>query len=84
MKAINNVANNLWWLNVGYENSKEVGHYFDLDETTKAYELGSKKVSWLDYSNDEDWDMESYYNEFDNWWDSLSEMKRVEILNNFN
>ena len=53
-------------------NINNFAHHFDLDQTSKAYELGGKKTHWTDYSNgDADWDEESYYADFDAWWDGL-------------
>ena len=77
---------------------KTIGRSFDLDQTTKAYELGGKNVYWTDYTfdwynnlseeeqmKDENldnaWDMDAYYQDFDNWWMSLSTEKQNEIYN---
>ena len=73
---------------------KTIGRSFDLDQTTKAYELGGKNVYWTDYTfdwynnlseeeqmKDETWDMDRYYQDFDNWWTSLSTEKQNEIYN---
>ena len=77
---------------------KTIGRSFDLDQTTKAYELGGKNVYWTDYTYDwynnlsqeeqmkeanldNAWDMDKYYEDFDNWWMSLSTEKQNEIYN---
>lgn len=60
----------------------DVGHYFDLDQTTKAYELGNADKHWTDYSNgDDSWDEESYYNDFDEWWKELPQEEKERIYN---
>lgn len=56
------------------------GHYFDLDETTRAYELGGVNKHWTDYTEgEEEWDENSYYEDFGDWWDYLpfEEQKRI-------
>ena len=58
----------------------KVGHYLDLDQTSKAYDLGGVGKHWTDYSNDEDgWDEDAYYSDFDKWWDSLSPQEKNRI-----
>lgn len=58
----------------------KIGHGFDLEQTTNAYRLGGKKMHWTDYSigNDE-WDEDSYYRDFNSWWDELPEDEKVRI-----
>ena len=54
--------------------------YFDLDQTTKAYELGGKTTHWTDYTNGENsWDEDAYYADFDTWWNSLPVEERERI-----
>jgi len=66
------------------------GKYFDLDQTERAYQLGGKKVTWMDYAyseeeqkeHDEMWDIESYFADFDAWWDSLEDEQKMSIGKN--
>lgn len=56
------------------------GLYFDLYETTEAYELGGVNKHWTDYTIEYDkWDEEAYYKDFNSWWSNLSfdEQKRI-------
>ena len=78
-------------------NTKELGHYFDLDQTAKAYELGGNTTHWSDYTHDwynklsaeeqlrdenldNAWDVDAYYAACEEWWDHLTESKRLEII----
>lgn len=57
-----------------------IGHGFDLEQTTNAYHLGGKKTHWTDYSTgDDEWDEDSYYRDFNSWWDELPEDEKVRI-----
>ena len=46
---------------------KYIGTSFDLDQTSKAYDLGGVNVSWIDYTFD--------------WYNALSEEEQMEVLN---
>ena len=73
-----------------------IGTSFDLDQTTKAYELGGESIYWTDYTFkwfnelpeseqnkhlDNAWDMDKYYKDFDEWWQNLPSSKQEEIYN---
>jgi hypothetical protein len=62
--------------------TKELGHFFDLDGTQQAYKLGGVNIHWTDYTfeHTEEWDEDRYYKDFDMWWDDLKEEVRKEIL----
>ena len=61
-------------------NVDNVGHYLDLDQTSKAYELGGVKKHWTDYSDNEDgWNEDAYYSDFDEWWNGLSPQEKNRI-----
>ena len=45
----------------------DLGFYFDLDQTSKAYSLGGKNVDWTDYTYD--------------WYNALSEEEQMKDEN---
>ena len=61
--------------------------FFDLDMCQKAYELGgisgidSTWVSTKYTKEDGEFDDEKYFEDFDTWWDSLSEEEQERIWN---
>lgn len=59
---------------------KDAGQYFDLDQCEKAYGLGGKETTWVDYSNGNgSWDEDKYYSDFEAWWQSLPNDEQVRI-----
>ena len=78
LKETSSVHNKSW---------NNLGHYFDLDQTTKAYELGNAGKHWTDtdYSmGDDSWDEESYYKDFDEWWSNLPQEEKERIYYQMN
>lgn len=64
------------------ENLKEVGEYFNFDEIENIYNIAGVKKALTDYSKCVDsFDYESYYNDFRNWWKSLTNEERRNIVN---
>lgn len=64
---------------VSDESLKKCGQYFDLDDTTRLYEVAGKGVHWTDtkyYIDDENWDVDAYYDDFENWWNGLTNEQR--------
>lgn len=65
--------------------TKSVGLFFDLDECQKAYKAGGIKKSWVGYSfpeppdDGEEWNVEKFFEDFDEWWLNLPETKQAEI-----
>lgn len=65
--------------------TKFVGLFFDLDECEKAYKAGGVKKSWTNYSfpeptkDGEEWNVEKFFEDFDEWWSNLPETKQAEI-----
>lgn len=65
--------------------TKFVGLFFDLDECEEAYKLGGVKTTWEDYSfpeptgDGEEWNVEKFFEDFDEWWSNLPETKQAEI-----
>lgn len=60
----------------------EIGHYLDLDHCELAYELGGVNTTFHDYSNGDDLDdseWDRYYDDFNEWWESLSVKERRKI-----
>lgn len=56
------------------------GSYFDLDQTTDAYRIGGKNTHWTDYSTgDSSWDEDTYYEDFDGWWNNLPDEEKERI-----
>ena len=65
--------------------TKFVGLFFDLDECEKAYKASGIKKIWIDYSfpeptdDGEEWNVEKFFEDFDEWWSNLPETKQAEI-----
>jgi hypothetical protein len=59
-----------------------VGTSLALDDTQKAYKLGGKEISWVDYAIEgtDTWDEEKYYADFDKWWTELPAEQQEKIL----
>ena len=53
--------------NISDKELQTIGQYFDLDQTTKAYELGGSDVYWTDYTYD--------------WYKELSESEQMKDEN---
>ena len=64
------------------EDLKEVGEYFNFDEIENIYKIAGVKKDLTDYSKGVDsLDYEKYYNDFRNWWKSLTNEERRNIVN---
>lgn len=65
------------------EELKRCGMYFNLDDVVNIYSIAKKNVHWTDKKyniDDEHWNEDLFYDEFEEWWNSLTNEERRNIF----